>query len=544
MLRKTTGIILALIFATAIFAQGNRMTVQDKYGHQLVLEMNRKTGSAHRVYGILPAINQYGFQAKTLSQLSIESLSKKFFSDYGTIIKVNPDQVKLRSAETDGTMWYVTYSQAVNGVPVYGTEIGYTINQDGDIIALGADAYQNIAISTTPALTSAQAETAARKALGDDSAEIKSPGELIIYPVDRDSTTSFRLTWKIQLSSFRSLKNVTFFVDAGDGQMVAQQSNIRDNVAGNVSASYWPVRANDTPVQTGFWTTQIRLHNANYTYNSYTNSDNSGNYTLSPPYPGTWYIDFPLQDSWVKVYNHNGGNPVAAVRTVTTSWDGVRNLNWGASDSTSLRWLATVVHDKYKNQFSYSTMDYQMAAYANALYYYNGQWIAANGWADGYAIAFGHQDGEPWARSSDVVFHEYTHNVIFHLYGYDWIEPTNNPFTQGAAMEEGLPDYFACSFNNNSDEGEDVGVNRELNNSKRYPNDFQTYDSAWAPYNNSVIISGACWSLRQSIGSTIADFIVFKALQMSPHPHNFADLQTNITVADDQRYQGNHLSQI
>ncbi len=260
MLRKTIGILLALLLATPIFAQGNRTIVIDKYGHQLVVQINPKTGSAHRVYGILPPINQYGIQAKTLSQLSIEGLSKKFFADYGTILKVNPDQVKLRSAETDGKMWYVTYRQAVNGVPVYGTEIGYTINQDGDLIALGADAYQSIAISTTPALTSTQGETAARKALGVDPAETKSPGELIIYPVDTDSTTAFRLAWKIQLSSFKPLRNATFFVDAGNGQVVAEQSNIRHEVTGNVSASYWPVRASDTPVQSGFWTTQIRLH--------------------------------------------------------------------------------------------------------------------------------------------------------------------------------------------------------------------------------------------------------------------------------------------
>ena len=541
MLRQTIGILLALMFATAIFAQGNRMTVQDKYGHQLILEMNGKTGSAHRVYGILPRINRYGFEARNLNELSIESLTSKFLSDYGGILKVNPDQVKLRNAETDGKMWYVTYRQAVNGVPVYGTEIGYTINQDGDIIALGADVYQGIAISTTPALTADQGETAARKAFGVDSAEIKSPGELIIYPGDRDSATSFRLTWKIQLSSFKPLRNVIFFVDAGNGQVVAEQSNIRHEVTGNVSASYWPVRASDSPVQSGFWTTQIRLHDANYTYNSYTNSDNSGNYTLTAPYPGTWYIDFPLQDSWVKVYNYNGGNPQTVLRTVTTSWDGARSLNWGGSDSTNIRWQTTVAHDLFKSRFSYGSMDYQMPGYANAL----DDEVPpqpANGWADGYAIAFGLQLGYHWARSSDVVFHEYTHNVIYHLYG-SFIG--SSYASQGRAMDEGLADYFACSFNNHAVQGEDVGVNRNLNNSNGYPDNYN-YDNndQAAPYDNGLIVSGACWSLRQSIGSTITDFLVFKALQMAPHAYNFADFETNVIIADDQWYQSNHLSQI
>lgn len=64
--------------------------------------------------------------------------------------------MKFHKAETDGKSWFVTYSQSVDGVPVYRTEIGYTVNQDGDIIALGADAYRNVSIATTPRVSISQ----------------------------------------------------------------------------------------------------------------------------------------------------------------------------------------------------------------------------------------------------------------------------------------------------------------------------------------------------------------------------------------------------
>jgi hypothetical protein len=530
---------VTVLIIASVFAQQNTISMQDKYGHQLLIHINPQTGSAHRVFGMLPNINNYGFRPANLSQRSVERMSAKFFSDYSDILKVNPTQMRLSKAETDGKMWFITYKQAVSGILVYGTEVGFTINRDGDIVALGADAYQNVNISTVPKMTSDEAVKWARKSFGIDSAEIKNTAELIIYPLERDSTTTFRLTWKVSLESFKPLKYITYFVDAENGKIVAQQNNIKDNVSGNISGSYWPIHASDNPVHTGLLTTQIYLHNANYTYTSYTNSDNNGNYTVSIPYSGSWYIDYPLQSSYVKVYNYNGGIPQAAKKTLTTSGSGTLNLDWGASDSTSVRWLTTVVHDNYKNRFNLSAMDYQMTGYVNAL---DAQGNTANGWADGSAIAFGHQDNQPWARSSDVVYHEYTHNVIYQLYG-SFIG--NTYASQGSAMDEGLADYFACTFNNDAILGEDVGVNRNLNNSNIFPNNYN-YDDGdpSAPYTNSLIISGACWKLRQSIGSTITDFLVFNALQISPHAHTFGDFESNVKIAGDQWYSGNYLNQI
>ena len=240
----------------------------------------------------------------------------------------------------------------------------------------------------------------------------------------------------------------------------------------------------------------------------------------------------------MKVYNYNGGSPQAAKKTLTTSGSGTFNLDWRASDSTSVRWLTTVVHDKYINQFSYNAMNYQMTGYVNAL---NVDGSDANGWANGYAIAFGHQSNQPWARSSDVVYHEYTHNVIYNLYG-SFIGNTYG--SQGSAMDEGLADYFACTFNNDAIEGEDVGVNRNLNNTKRFPNDYDPNDNTADPHMNGLIISGACWSMRQAIGSNVSDNLVFTALQISPHAYNFNDFLSNILIADYSNYGATHHYQI
>lgn len=152
MKRILFSLLLTLMTISAVFSQ-QLLSVQDKSGNKLLLQMNLQTGSAHRIYGQLPNISSYGFQWSNLSQMTVENLSQKFFSDYSGILKINPSQIKLRKAETDGTLWFVSYEQSVNNVPVYGTEIGYTVNQNGYVVALGADAYQNVSISTTPQVT-------------------------------------------------------------------------------------------------------------------------------------------------------------------------------------------------------------------------------------------------------------------------------------------------------------------------------------------------------------------------------------------------------
>lgn len=437
------ALFVTLMLVTPAFAQlqapvgHNMVRMQDKFGHEVLVQMNQRTGSAHRVYGVLPNVTAYGYQPQNLDSSSIEGFSKKFFSDYSGILKINPDETRMSQLETNGKFWFVTYKQAVNGVPIHGTQIGYTIDRTGDMIALGADAYQNVSVSTIPKISSGQAIAAAEKAMSASSPKLNTPASLVIYPITSDSTTTFRLTWKVTLRSLNPLREVTYFIDAQNSQVVAEENNIVQDLTGNISGSYWPVHNYDTPANAGFWTTGIYLHDAGYTNTSYTNSDNNGNYTVSIPYSGQWYVEYPLQDSWVSVwsYNNNPNNvPTQVIKTLTTTGAGTLNLNWGASDSTSVRWLATVAHDFYKNTLNYSGMDYQAGGYVE-------EGTNVNGQSDGYNIYFGSQSNEEWARSSDVVYHEYAHCVIHHLYG-GWIGDPNNGALQGTAMDEGLADYW------------------------------------------------------------------------------------------------------
>jgi hypothetical protein len=149
-----------------------------------------------------------------------------------------------------------------------------------------------------------------------------------------------------------------------------------------------------------------------------------------------------------------------------------------------------------------------------------------------------------FARSSDVVYHECTHNVLYSMFG-DYIGLAN-PYDECYAFDEGFADYFACSVTEDPRHGEGYGGTRTLDNNQLYPGK-NAYNIEG--HTGGTIIAGAAWDLRERFinrmgnaqGSQYADNLIFDALQqMSTLPRNyyFSDPQesnflTSLYIADD-----------
>ncbi|NUM80652.1 T9SS type A sorting domain-containing protein, partial [bacterium] len=155
---------------------------------------------------------------------------------------------------------------------------------------------------------------------------------------------------------------------------------------------------------------------------------------------------------------------------------------------------------------------------------------------NGEDITFGSYDGKAWARSSDVVCHEYTHNTIYHIYG-EFIHTGYG--TEAFAMDEGISDYFASTINGDANHAEDIGGNRTLQNNFSW-DPSQPDPVHW----NGQVIGGAIWNLRQTVGQNVADNLAFKALQMVPHARSFQQFLENMLVVDGNIYGASHQSQI
>lgn len=516
-------------------------------------------------------VRQYDVAPEQLEELLVPALSKAILGDYAEVLQIDPAATTVTSAETDGQLWFVSLVQTVGEVPVYGTEIGYTVDQEGSLIALGADAYPSVKAPTSPTVPQPRALKITQEAFGANSAEVRQEGKLVIFP-DREEKNTFHLTWQIELFSLNPLKNVVYFVDARSGRIVHEFSNLRHNVShealrgsterdgrlpkshahieqgqmpstsiapeaagtvtlrGRITGSYFPEHDYDNTVNTGYATKDMIVYDYAGRSVGRTSANANGDYSLrlSLPY-SRYYLTIPLQTSWAQV--RDGGNdPVSEVYSFLPSGTIQTDHNWNAGDASNVRYHVDRAHDIYKGSlFNYSGMDYQMRAYID-------QGAGINGQADGTNIFFGSAGGEEWALSSDVIYHEYTHNAINRVYG-GWI---GNPGedTQASAMDEGLSDYFACTVNDDPILGESVGVSRNLDNNTLY------WIANLGAHRNGQVIGGAVWDVRQAVGKTIADRLFFKALRITPRARNFEDYGYNMVLADWQYYNGSHESQI
>ena len=532
------ALLLALVMtgSNVLFAQ-EKMPFVNHAGVELEAKINEKTGTAVRIYGIREHVDIYGLSIEQLDSLTVLEIGVDIINAYSEQLRVTDQDIKLRKLETDGSWWFADYKQYFQDIAVKYSEIGFSIDPAGYVVTLGAYAYPDITKISSAQLSKNEAITIAQSEFAEDNPELVTDPELLILPVSDGSKYTYFLSWEITLRSYRPVKNITYYVDAQTGTILRWVDNVRDNnIYGNISGSYWPKRTYDSPVTDPFFS-RIRVSNAAGQVANVL-SDYNGNYSTGS-LAWTWYIvEINLANSWIQVRdNADDGNPVTHVMS---GYPGEYDYQWNAFDGTNVHWHATVMHDFFKSPpFNYSGMDYQMRGYINS-----GSGI--NGLADGTNIYFGSQGGQQWARSSDVVYHEYTHNVINKIYS-GWIEPNDlNYGTEAYAMDEGIPDYFAATKNSDPAFAHDVGLwYRNLNNNLKYPDNFDPEDIAGNQHLNGRIISGALWRSRQTIGNpTVANNLAFKALQATPRARNFSDYLYNVYIINDGQYNGQYFSQI
>ena len=290
-------------------------------------------------------------------------------------------------------------------------------------------------------------------------------------------------------------------------------------LSGSVQIEYWDQKPAD-PLSTDFFKNgTIEIRNLNNDLVATDLTDGSGSYSVSGLSLGFHTIEASLEGPFAKINN-------SVLHVFPIIGGGTHNWTWDASDATNVYYHMNKIHDFITSTpFNYSAMNIKMDAVLT-----NDNQLSAkarNGPNHNFSeIIFGTFNSKQWARSSDVVYHEYTHGIIWRLYGGNDI---GGSVGEGGAMDEGLSDYFAATINDDEFFGESLlSPERDLTNT-------WIFDENLSIHRNGQVIGGACWDLRQTqgIGSAIADQLVFEALQMTPHAFNFDDFALNMLIADD-----------
>lgn len=140
-------------------------------------------------------------------------------------------------------------------------------------------------------------------------------------------------------------------------------------------------------------------------------------------------------------------------------------------------------------------------------------------------------------EESDVVYHEYTHCVLYDL--FEQLKGIGNrrglskvADDEGHAMDEAVPDYFAASFTDDpviDRRGHFVILDptgfwwprRDISTRARFRFPYRE-----DRYSGSLILSGALWDLRSRVGAATADRLVYEAFCYMVNTHSAsADFQ-------------------
>jgi len=177
-----------------------------------------------------------GIESNLLEVKNFSKLSKKeithtgplLVSKYQPLLQIGPNQLKLKGAEKISDTWYVSYWQTFQGVILYESSLGFSIDSHGRIKSLGAILYPNVQAPVTSKISH-------EKALKIGQGQIKDFKKLkcrlvaesvLVYPVKKTNSIDYYRVYAFNFFPEEALHPATteggwaVFVDSQNGKVV------------------------------------------------------------------------------------------------------------------------------------------------------------------------------------------------------------------------------------------------------------------------------------------------------------------------------------
>lgn len=572
-------------------------SVYDRHGRLVLPVIDPERGTVKEIAGFKEHIKNYGLKREDLNNETVKDLAKKIIQDYSDISKVKLENLKLKQLNHPGNLrWIIEFQQYYKNIPIENTSIRFGIGRNGSIDGILFCSYKISDLSINPNIDSEKSKSIALiHSYSTDTLKIhslfqkKAMPELIIYPKKNDSSFVFYLAWKIQIYS------LIYYINAQDGQIIdaidntinsppkkfdgdessdykknkssvgpkSPTSTITSGIYGKIKGFYKNRYKNDlwctNPIGYETWYIDVSCLDEDLGVDDpdYFDSDEDGNYSVYYQSDGEDQIPLFAGPYEVKIDMYNGNgiimkridnsdcsvvNPLYENLSIsnTVNYNGSsteQNFTWDKNnsiqaDASNIQW-----HLKQIKPYFEST-PYNFIFTQIPIATVNEGYCVQNGaGADGHMIKFGTHNVELGiirpARSSEVIYHEFTHNIIFSLYGNQWPHSID-PVTEALALNEGLSYYFpvakwcstpyaTCDSRFASDL---YGDDMNLFNSYR-KGEEQSLPDPTNPHYIGLIIGGAAWDLRNGISGFTdglfinSDKLIYQTLAHEDRPTRF-----------------------
>ena len=471
-----------------------------------------------------------------LAALEVQARAARFLDAHAELLgAVHVELAQVRFESTPGA-WHVTQQQQHEGRRVLGAWVDLTLRSDGEVIAFHSRLVPRLVAprqASRPSEAVASVERSLGVRLGLESSEVAVALEFAPGRIDATQVEDLVLRgphgarWRalVESSSLRLL-HLESLVRTHSGQPAVAPPGADASVAGRVHGLAKPMYAHDALQPYVFPWLAVQLRDAP---EQRTFTDAAGAFQLDIGLEPTT-LDARLEGRYVSVHNQAGDLSLFRSAAVPgTRFDILFDASNSRDDERTIYYHTNIIHDYASATLQFTAMDYPVPAVASVHNPNNGSANYANAFWDGQRMGFGNGGGgmNNFGLFADVVYHEYTHGITDFMYRP--IGGLIGPI--GAAIHEGLSDYFACTLTNEPLLGEflsGTGALRNLENTLLWPEDR---DAGNEPHANGEILAGALWDVRDIIGPAAADRVAHAARQH--FPQTFEEYLEAMLLQDD-----------
>ncbi|MEO8147196.1 MAG: T9SS type A sorting domain-containing protein [Bacteroidia bacterium] len=414
------------------------------------------------------------------------SVANEFIANQLSEFRIPVKDLVYRNTATNQKYHYVHFNQQYNGLEVLWASALIKMTLDNRVMQFGLDVYDDINISTTPALNSIAASNAASNGVAGIT-KVSTP-VLKVLPVPSFHKNIYHLVYEIVVSN-KNNENVPAeyytLVDANTGDILYRQNNV-NHIAVNVTGTVYPTQPYNPTAAEPFRNLKVLCSGSNY----YTDSTGYADLTGALSNAATLY----LEGKWAKVQTA-GVTPsfsaTLAAGTNNMSFDTHANIK-----EMSAYQSVQEIHDYYKTIGTVlslnSIMDFALTTNIDV----SG---SCNAFYNGSSINFFDLGGgcNPSSEVGDVLYHEYGHGINGHVYNH-----FGGNFGNGA-LNEGYADTWANGLTEDPVlgigfySGDPNGYIRRYDiNKKIYPQDLVGEVHA-----DGEIIAGAWWDVGLNFGN-------------------------------------------
>ncbi|NNF06778.1 MAG: hypothetical protein HKN21_08455, partial [Candidatus Eisenbacteria bacterium] len=422
--------------------------------------------------------------------VAAERLSRRFLTSHVDAWVATEDLELVRAVEA-GSGWWIQYAQQHKGLRVVDGRVFTRLTSLGSVSSFGVLTYPDVQVDVDPAVTMEAAQLTAIRDF-DASTEIEAPrGELVILPQETEGKLHYILAYELRFVTYDPPGAWHAFVDGKTGSLLSIENEIKTGeVTGTLSGNVTNLRPTDALSSQPMPYASLTLKDGD-TEAAIDTADATGNYSLLTDIDQDFTLTAYLDGPFGRIENDTNGDITPEMsKTVNTLGNPTEDLTFGGNslpqDRTAYYW-SMVSLDYIKNiEPDFTGLDYEMPIVTDLA---NQE---CNAFWNGIGTTF-YPAGPNCANTAMIP------SVVIHEYGHGVTDLQYRPFAPSGAMHEGFSDYLSATVLNDPIVGHGFFSNgddlRRIDVNRVFPR-----DATGQVHNDGLIIAGALWDVRQTLG--------------------------------------------